>query len=134
MREIKYRQAIFLKNGDFLEWHIWGFVDGQWIGPETHSSTIEGAKQHSYPFTTLRDKNGIEIYEGDILKLIVYKNVGKHSIRVVSFDRGCFGCVDTTGLFWPLGIVVGNKGNEKIFDVIGNIYENGELLGGQNEH
>lgn len=82
-------------------------------------------------FTGLLDANSKEIYEGDILKLIVYKNIGKHSIRTVSFDKGCFGIIDTTGAFWPLGIVVGNKGNEKIFEVIGNIYENGELLGGQ---
>jgi len=79
-------------------------------------------------FTGLKDKNGKEIYEGDVLKLVVYNNIGKHSIRIVSFDKGCFGFIDNTGKFFPLGIIIGNKGNEKIFEVIGNIHSNPELL------
>lgn len=79
--------------------------------------------------TGLLDKNGKEIYEGDILKLVCYQNVGKHSVRIVSFDKGCFGFKGAYDLkFWPLGIRIGNKGTEKIFEVIGNIYENPELM------
>lgn len=75
-------------------------------------------------FAGLFDRTGREIYEGDVLKLNIYNNVGKHSIRIVTFDRGCFGFIDTTGKFYPLGLIIGNKGDEKIFEVIGNIYDN----------
>ena len=63
-------------------------------------------------FTGLTDKNGVEIYEGDI---VIIK--GFHPMKV-EFDRGEFSCNDDSLYDWL-------SDSPK---VIGNIYENPELL------
>lgn len=70
-------------------------------------------------YTGLDDKNGKEIYEGDIVK---YENMtGKIMFFNGSFIMSNFEETEE----WELGVI-----NEEI-EVIGNIYENSELLGGE---
>ena len=80
-------------------------------------------------YTGLKDKNDIEIYEGDIILVNVF--MSKHVTGLVAFDRGSF-CVTgnfegwgydcNTTNFWEMS----TNGNE--YKVIGNIYENPELV------
>jgi len=79
-------------------------------------------------YTGLKDKNGKEIYEGDILRTFDYENQPTFIVEWRS-EHACF------GMYWP-----GNTGYMKgigydnrrtswdNIEIIGNIYENIELL------
>ena len=72
--------------------------------------------KHLMQYTGLKDKNGIEIYEGDVVKT---KNSG---YRVI-FDKCCFWGVDELGKY-PIYQIYNYVLDDEEFEVIGNIYEN----------
>ncbi|MGG1017370.1 YopX family protein [Bacillus subtilis] len=72
-------------------------------------------------YTGLKDKNGREIYEGDIVI-----DERKNSAEVV-FDDGCFCVIGYLGDLRTHPIRDSLFCGER-FEVIGNIYENPELL------
>lgn len=116
-RVIKFRQPLFTYNDlnstqAFRQWHYWGFIDGGFIGPETHYVTISEAQKLSQQFTGLLDRDGKEIYEGDV--------VDEYGTpRQVVFQPGAFGTIDRYG---DLTL------HSSTWEVIGNIYEHPELL------
>ena len=92
---------------------------------------IEQAKEHGeevviMQFTGLHGKNGKEIYEGDIVKPSFRD--GNWFYRIISFEKGMFGYRDKTNSWCIMGIKQGNKPDNKQYEVIGNIYQNTELL------
>ena len=82
-------------------------------------------------YTGLKDKNDVEICEGDILK--AKHDDGRYDIGAVVYgSRGAF-CLHlphvATGIKTPLlNYMHGMMFPESDFEVIGNIYENSELL------
>ncbi|QOP49049.1 YopX family protein [Lacticaseibacillus paracasei] len=76
-------------------------------------------------YTGLKDKNGREIYEGDVLDIGLRNQDGKPVIAPVSYEK------------YAAGYVLDNGGNgiwqrlTEDCEVIGNIFENPELLEGK---
>ena len=135
-REIKFRAWV---NG-FLP-----AQSGMFYGLDLYRNTISGGydrigvwrnnnryhfKSEEEPFelmqyTGLKDKNGVEIYEGDILR------IGSSLIEEVKW----VGVGDWVGAKQPMvGFISYETIYPKPIEVIGNIYENPELLRSQDEH
>lgn len=74
-------------------------------------------------YTNLKDKNGKEIYEGDVLRIKENGTKEIHDNVVVSWRQAyvpSFSFNNKKGAYWI--------GDGDIIEVIGNIYENPELL------
>jgi len=108
MREIKFR----VWNIQKTEFNIIDFRNTGWI---MITNETNGEIQQ---FTGLKDKNGKDIYEGD-----VYHQGDKNIKYKVIFENGCF-----------IGNQIGNKSLAglkhfiKDIEVIGNILENNNLI------
>lgn len=79
-------------------------------------------------YTGLKDKNGKEIYEGDILE-----RHGYWPIRI-EYDKGCLMVRDLDEVRYNnliLNVPICNFESINDWKVIGNIYENPELLEGE---
>ena len=115
-RVIKFRQPIF-NHGEFVKWHYWGFVnDGEFTGV---IPPIDEAAKNSQQFTGLMDSKGKEIYEGDIIHHLEY---GGNWEVVYSLENTGY---DLTNGAHSMHLGSGCCPN---LEVIGNIYQNPELL------
>ena len=84
--------------------------------------SVENGDYVLMQYTGLKDKNEKEIYEGDIIKYEdVYKGVVEYSEQYAQYVLAETGVIKDE--YEPLADY-----NIKVFEVIGNIYENSELL------
>lgn len=125
-----YLDALDEKTNHYLECGSAGF----WAYCSTDGSKITSTNDGGslMQFTGLIDKNGKGIYEGDICKFTSYTGGFKHTGQVVyDSEDACFEFEDlerTTYCDKSFTYQRRSKVTHHSFDVIGNIYENKELL------
>ena len=76
-------------------------------------------------YTGLKDKNGVEVYEGDIIE---FKDFGKYTIIYREDSAMYYVNPTTNGEQIPVWLESGN--HDCGYEVIGNIHENPELMEG----
>lgn len=132
MRTIKFRGKKLCQD----EWIYGSLITRGEQGAD--GNFIDTGRGECYPlqqdtigqFTGMTDKDGKEIYEGDILDLFIPENnVGKpeHRLRKVIFDeKSCgFSIVDKHNLCICDAVTTSI---ELIYTVIGNVHDNPELM------
>jgi uncharacterized phage protein (TIGR01671 family) len=97
-----------------------GIVYAQWFGTRYYNTNIHEDTLIVEQYTGLNDKNGREIFEGDIISQPSYR-CDYQKIGQVVFNKSTF------SLFLD-GYFVRNQCIDIQCEVIGNIHENPELL------
>ena len=122
-REIKFRvwdklAERFTRCDEGYQGHYVLSLKGEFHNLQNGSGGDECIVQQ---YTGLKDKNGIEIYEGDIVKATSDQYKNENFVGKVIFDEGCF-------LTWINKNDIRGIWGEDDIEVIGNIFENPELL------
>jgi len=124
MREIKFRA--YNKDWEMILPVKAVINNGDWLSVIAINKTTDGIEHEEWQdcevgneieimqYTDLKDKNGKEIYEGDIVRNL-------YEVYPVVFESGMFCINDLETPIWKMN-------TKDYWEVIGNIYENKDLL------
>ena len=138
MREILFRGKR-LDNGEWIQGDIVQFPVHGVVRIVEQESSYKDAEVDSDTvgqFTGLTDKNGRKIFEGDIIHLeysqVFFGGVyfGEYTAEV-SYKEGCF-ITDGTNNGDEIETPLSGFDNDEV-EIIGNIHDNPELLGGESD-
>ena len=124
-REIKFRGL--QKDGKFAYGKLLSdSAIGRWGNSEiyNYSNVYLGTVGQ---FTGLLDKNGVEIYEGDIIQIDEYSSFEGTGKGIVDFLNGSFVCLYGQDAYGKDKLDNINTVNDSR-EVVGNIHQNPELL------
>lgn len=136
MREIKFRGKS-IETGEWVYGMLFANLDphkkeNTWVdvsiyrGLRNIESPIPVHPETIGQFTGLLDKNGKQIYEGDVL--CPTKPAYAEENREVKFVEGSF-CYSMSKKMYPkIKYCSLNKNVAKLFELIGNVYQNPELI------
>lgn len=115
-----------------IKFRIWDKISGMWL--KSFNANLLNicylSNVEINQYTGLKDKNGKEIYEGDIIRLKHHIDKRINVVGKVVFlsEQASFGIIDDLGQEYPLF-----RNTTEQIEIIGNIYENLELLEGKDE-
>lgn len=149
MREILFRGKS--KHG---EWYFGFYTEGYYLDgtPVSWIEVVDRKKKETDSptvipetvgqFTGLTDKNGKKIFEGDVVKAVIVRDLGggtenRQETGIIAYDKiGMIGLVAKYAGSIPIWsdffqeLTLSGCINDFWFEVIGNIHDNPELLGG----
>lgn len=118
MREIKFRVWDNEKN------NFWGEGRSLSLVSLVSDSLVNDDSTVLEQYTSLKDMNGVEVYEGDVVQY----GEDKDFRFVVIFKHGCFYSHNLLGERFMTDSLLGSLVMSDKIEVIGNIHEHPELL------